>query len=211
MVKWGGLLLAMITLGACANNAQLTEKADLGPFQLGHLVVIADDALEGPLSRNATEAELENAVITEVNRRFGRYQGGRFYNMGIAVDGFVLAQPGIPVVLSQKSAMFAKVTLWDDTLQKKLNEEPKQIVVFETLSGNAIIGSGLTLTAEEQLANISQNLVKEIEDWMANHPEWFDYPVENNLPFVVGGNKESEGLATGAPVAEAGDAVADAG
>lgn len=175
--------LAVVSLAACANNAELTEKVDLGNFQLGFAVVVADNARKGPFSRDATDQQIEDAVQAEVERRFRRYEGGKNFNMGISIDGYIIAEPGIPVIASPKSALFASVTLWDDAAQEKLNEEPKQIVVLESFSTDLVVGSGLTMSAEEQLVNISQNLVKEIEDWLNNRPQWFDDPVPTGIPF----------------------------
>ncbi|MEM9393732.1 MAG: hypothetical protein AAGA38_07725 [Pseudomonadota bacterium] len=168
---------AALSLAACANNAELTEKVDLGNFQLGFAVVVADNARQGPFSRDASAEQIEEAVSAEIERRFARYEGGKDFHLGISIDGYIIAEPGIPVVASPKSALFASVTLWDDAEQAKVNEEPKQIVVLESFSTDLVVGSGLTMEPEDQLVNISQNLVKEIEDWLNNRPEWFDDPV----------------------------------
>lgn len=179
----GGLILSMaLSLMACANNAELTDKVDLGNFQLGFAVVVADNARKGPFSRDATSDEIEAAVSSEIERRFGRYEGGKDFHLGISIDGYIIAEPGIPVIASPKSALFASVTLWDDAARAKMNEEPKQIVVLESFSSDLVVGSGLTMEPEEQLENISQNLVKEIEDWLNNRPEWFDEPVQEGIP-----------------------------
>jgi hypothetical protein len=202
-IKWAALGIAAVTLAACANNAELSGPVDLGAFQLGHAVVIADNARKGPLSRDATDEQIEAAVGAELERRFSRYQGGRLYHLGISIDGYILAEPGIPVIASPKSALFASVNIWDDALGTKLTEEPKQIVVLESFSTDLVVGSGLTLSPEQQLENIAQNLVKEIEDWMNNHPEWFDYPVAGEgipLEFIETERSRAEALeaATGA-------------
>jgi hypothetical protein len=165
-----------VTLAACANNAELSDKVDLGNFELGFAVVVADNARKGPFSRDATAEQIEEAVSAEIERRFSRYEGGKTYHLGISIDGYIIAEPGIPVIASPKSALFASVTLWDDAAQAKMNETPKQIVVLESFSTDLVVGSGLTMEPEEQLVNISQNLVKEIEDWLNNRPEWFAVP-----------------------------------
>ncbi|WP_425092738.1 hypothetical protein [Tropicimonas sp. S265A] len=177
------LATAALTLAGCANNAELTDKVDLGNFELGFAVVVADNARKGPFSRDATPEQIEEAVSAEIDRRFSRYEGGKSYHLGVSIDGYIIAEPGIPVIASPKSALFASVTLWDDAAQAKMNEEPKQIVVLESFSSDLVVGSGLTMEADEQLENISQNLVKEIEDWLNNRPEWFDDPVEGGIPF----------------------------
>ena len=89
------------------------------------------------------------------------------------VEGYVLAQPGIPVVASPKSVLVVSVTIWDDEKQAKLNEEPEVITVFERLSGETAISSGLTQTKEQQMLNLSRNASLKIHQWMLEHPEWF--------------------------------------
>ena len=59
----------------------------------------------------------------------------RFYNIGIAVDGFALAPPGIPVVAAPKSVLVITANIWDDAAQTRLNAEGKQFTIFESLSG----------------------------------------------------------------------------
>ena len=78
----------------------------------------------------------------------------------------ILAIPGIPVVAAPKSALIINLTVWDDEAGKKLNDEPRQITVFETFGTDLIIGSGLTMTADEQLVILSQNAAKEVEKYL---------------------------------------------
>ena len=160
-------------LAACGNGAKLGEKADLGEFKLGHNIVVAENATKGPFSRNATPEELQAALVSEIDRRMGRYEGTQFYHLGVSIDGYVLALPGIPVVASPKSIMIVSVRVWDDAAGVKINEEPEQITVFESFSGEAIVGSGLTRTKEEQLANLSANAALAIENFLKANAEWF--------------------------------------
>ena len=88
----------------------------------------------------------------------------------------MLAQPGIPLVFSPKSALIFKLTVWDDAAGKKLNEEPEQITVLENLDGDTIIGSGLTKSAEEQLQSLSENAAKMIQRYITRQhrqEKWF--------------------------------------
>ncbi|WP_424973340.1 hypothetical protein [Dinoroseobacter sp. S76] len=184
-IKAGSVALACAILAGCANNAELREARPLGAFELGFNVVVADNAQTVPGSRTATEEELEAAISSEIERRFLRYDGGRLYHLGINVDGYVLAPPGIPILLSPKSALIVSVNVWDDALGEKLTENAKQFTVLESLSTDAVVGSGFTMTAEEQLLNLAQNASAQIETWLSENPDWFDYPVITN-PFEEG-------------------------
>lgn len=171
------LLLLMATLGACASGRDLHKPpVPLGDFALGHNIVVAPNLVKGPVSREASKEEWIAAVQKAVDARFGRYEGERLYHLGISLEGYVLAQPGVPVVLSPKSVLILKVTAWDDKARTKLNSEPEQITVLESPSGNTIIGSGLTQSREKQLENLSVNAAKQIEIWLARMKKnegWF--------------------------------------
>jgi hypothetical protein len=174
-------LLAVIALvllsAACTNPNDLGEKpVELGNFALGHNVVVAPHPVKGPASRDATPEEWIASVTKAIGARFDRYEGTKFYHLGISVDGYVLAQPGIPVVLSPKSVLILNVTVWDDALGKKLTPKPEQFVVLETLSGETVVGSGLTQSAEQQMENLSRNAAKMIQNWMVKQNQregWF--------------------------------------
>lgn len=161
-------------MAACTSVADLDEApVDLGDFVLGHNIVVADKARQAGLSRDASKDEWVTALTTAVDERFGRYDGARLYHLGISVEGYSVAPAGVPLVVSPKSVLVIRVTLWDDKLGKKLNEKAKQMTVFESLSGDTLIGSGLTQTKEEQVVNLSRSAAKMIENWMLEHPEWF--------------------------------------
>lgn len=173
------LLVPLIALVmACSPSGDDLEKGPvpLGDFKLGHNVVIASKAVKGPLSRNATEEELVTALQSAIAARFDRYEGEGLYHLGVSVEGYVLAAPGVPLVVSPKSIMIIRVTVWDDAAGKKLNEKPEQITLFESLSGETAIGSGLTQSGEEQLRNLSVNAAKQIELFLVRKMEedgWF--------------------------------------
>ncbi|MEO0504044.1 MAG: hypothetical protein AAFZ14_12020, partial [Pseudomonadota bacterium] len=83
---------------------------------------------------------------------------------------------GVPLVLSPKSALILNLTVWDDAAGKKLNEEPQQITVLETFGTGTIVGSGYTLSAEEQLVQLSQNAAKSVERYLVRQMKeegWF--------------------------------------
>jgi hypothetical protein len=169
-------LIALLSLGllaACATNDLADPPVPLGDFALGLNVVVADNMQKVPISRPATVEEWETAMQKAVDARFGRYEGTKLYNLGISVDGFALAPPGIPVVLAPKSVLVITANIWDDAAQKKLNPDGKQITVFESLSPESVIGSGLTRTKAQQMEALSYNAVKAVERWLLTNPEWF--------------------------------------
>ena len=168
-------LAAFLFLAACEEQDLATRSLeDLGEFKLGHKVVVAPNPTLGPFSRRATEAEWRGVLTRAIDERFNRYQGDQFYHIALAVNGYVLAQPGVPVVASPKSILILGATVWDDFKGVKLNDEPEQITVIESFTGESVVGSGLTMTREEQMSNLARNAVRSVERWMAENPEWFE-------------------------------------
>jgi hypothetical protein len=171
------VIFLMLGLSACTNANDLDQApVDLGAFKLGHNVVVAPKATKGPVSRDASADEWKAALTAAIDERFGRYQGDKLIHFGISVEGFVLAQPGIPIVASPKSVLIINLTAWDDAAGAKLNEAPKQITVLESFSGKSFLGSGLTQSKEQQMQALSRNAAKLIEDFLVKmHAEegWF--------------------------------------
>ena len=165
MVRFLLLFMSLAWLAACSPSGDDLDEGPvpLGDFKLGHNVVVAPNAVKGPLSRKASPDELTEALQSAIADRFDRYGGETLYHFGVSVEGYVLAAPGIPLVYSPKSVMIINVTVWDDAAAKKLNDEPEQITVFESLSGETVISSGLTQDKETQLRNLSVNASKQIE------------------------------------------------
>jgi hypothetical protein len=169
------ILAAAGFLAACDASDPLTEDLpDMGDFRLAHNIVVAEGMQQVPPSRNATPEEWVDVMTAELDRRFGGYEGDRLYHFGVSVDGYALAPPGIPVVLSPRSVLVLSVNVWDDELGRKLHEEPEQIVVFEGTSAEAFIGSGYTRTREEQMQLLARNAARRIQLWMLQNPEWFN-------------------------------------
>lgn len=171
------LMIAALALSACETRSGLQAPPDMliEHFKLGHAVVLADTVTKAPISRDAKPEDLSAAVTKAVNDRFRRLDGSAFYHLGINIDGYALAPPGVPLLVSPKSVMIISVTLMSDTEGgKKLNEKPEQLTVFESLSADTAIGSGLTKSAEEQLENLAFNAALSIEDWLARNPQYFD-------------------------------------
>lgn len=170
------ILAGVATLGflaGCAQEGVLEDPVPLGEFALGLNIVVADNAQKVPISRDATEEEWESVMKKAVADRFGRYDGTRLYNIGISIDGYALAPPGIPVVAAPKSVLAITANVWDDAAQKKLNDEGKRFTVFETLSGDTIVGSGLTRSKEQQMEALAFNAARKVEEWFLENPEWF--------------------------------------
>lgn len=170
------LTLGLSLLAACGASDLAEPPVPLGDFALGLNIVVADKVQKVPISRNATPDEWEAAMKKAVSERFGRYQGTKLYNIGISVDGFALAPPGIPVVAAPKSILVVTANIWDDAARKKLNAEGKQLTVTESLSGETVIGTGLTRTRAQQMDALSYNAVKAVERWLTDNPEWFGLP-----------------------------------
>lgn len=171
-------LLVLLALVACTNANDLDRApVDLGDFRLGHNIVVAPNLTKGPASREASKEEWIAEMTKAVDERFGRYEGDRLYHIGISIEGYVLAIPGVPIVASPKSALILNVTAWDDAAGKKLNDKPEQVTVMESFSGGTFIGSGLTQSKEVQMRNLSRNAAKLIQNWLVrqNAQEgWFE-------------------------------------
>lgn len=191
------LCLGLALTAACAKSDLAEPPAPLGPFALGLNIVVTDKMQKVPISRNATGEEWQAAMQKAIDDRFGRYKGDKLYNFGISIDGFALAPPGIPVIAAPKSILAISANIWDDAAQKKINEKPKQIIVMESLSGETVIGTGLTRNKTQQMEALSYNAAKKIEEWLLDNPEWFGLPP-----------KKPTGPSTPAPKAPAFDMTA---
>ncbi|SFO24629.1 hypothetical protein SAMN04487859_120107 [Roseovarius lutimaris] len=171
-------LLGLVLITACTNPNDLDETpAYLGNFSLGHNVVVAPNLTKGPASRAASKEEWIAAMTKAMTDRFSRYDGSKLYHLGVSVEGYVLAIPGVPLVASPKSALILNVTVWDDAAGKKLNENPHTVTVLESISGPVLLGSGLTQSKEKQMLNLSRNAAKQIQNWLQNQNNdlgWFE-------------------------------------
>jgi hypothetical protein len=175
-------LISIVVLTACNGASDLDKPAvPLGDFNLYHNIVVAPKVQKLPISREVSKEVLTTAIKDAIAERFDRYDGTRNYHFGVSVEGYILAPPGIPLVLAPKSIMIINLTVWDDAAGKKLTEEPHQLTVFESLDQGPIVGSGYTKTAEEQLKNLSQNAAKSIENYLVKQNKaegWFERPAD---------------------------------
>jgi len=201
---------ALVLLSACANRADLTQAVEpIGDFRLGHNVVVAKDTTEGPFSRNAEEAELEAALRDEIELRLRRYDGDGLYHLGVRIEAFVLAQPGIPVVFSPQSVLLLAVNIWDNDTRERLNEEVIRITAFEGANtGVPFIPSGLVKSREQQLENLTISAAQQIERLLReNESTWFaPKPDRVRVDFTPGSPLTTEQQATAeAAIEEASD------
>jgi hypothetical protein len=117
------LVVGLALLAACGRSDLEEPPVPLGDFVLGHNIVVAANMQKVPISREATVEEWETEMKEAMADRFGRYEGARIYNVGIAIDGYALAPPGIPVVAAPKSVLVVTANIWDDATQTKLNPD----------------------------------------------------------------------------------------
>lgn len=170
-------LMGLIGLTACGGiRDDLTNTPDaIGAFRLGHNIAVVNEPTQGPFSRTVTDEEWQAAMVTAVGDRLGeaRFFGDKFYHVGVAVEGYVLAYPGVPLVYSPRSVLIFSVNFFEDSTQTKLNDEPIQITVFEPCCTVPFLGSGYTRNAEVQMEGLSFNAARAIERTMRQNADWF--------------------------------------
>lgn len=170
------VLATALFLSACDYAADLDQPPpDLGPFKLGHNLVVARKPSVAPGSIRASEAEWKRYIEGAVDDRFGRYDGDRLYHLGMSVDGYFLTSldAGVPGVPSLKSILLMTVTLWDDALGRKLNEEAHEITAISAFSS-----AGPFPSKDKIMEALAAQAAKQIEAWMLDNPEWFEPPFE---------------------------------
>lgn len=165
----GGVLL---TMAACSQPFDEDAVApELADFRLGFAAVDANNTAIGPLSREATPEEWKQVFEAEIAKQLGFYSGTNFYHLSVSINGYTLAGPGIPIVAAPKSVLIFSVTLWDDATSAKLNEKPERFTVFESASGEMLLGTGFTRSKEEQMDALAKNATRALRDWLAKRPE----------------------------------------
>lgn len=171
-------LLVAVVVAGCNGAADLSEPAvPLGDFNLQHNIVVAPKVQKIPLGRTLDTDVMTELLKEAVSERFDRYDGDRLYHFGISIESYFLAPPGVPIVAAPKSAMIIRITVWDDAQNKKLTPKAHQITVIESFDQGPLVGSGYTKSAKEQFKNLSQNAVKQIENFLVkkNAEEgWFN-------------------------------------
>lgn len=183
-------------LSACTTelDPEVASTA-VGEFRLDRVVVVVDQPTIGPLSRKASDGEIETAVSDALMTRFSRFDGARPFSIGVKVQGYVLAVPGIPVVAAPRSMLFVSVNVYDD-VPRRLNRKPKNMTIFEDAGGDTVVGSGYTQSAEEQLSELAENASIEIERWLRDNRDWFVSqalaPVEEGSAVTIEGETVPE-------------------
>lgn len=177
-------VLALAALGACSLPADVNApQVPMGDFRLGHNVVVVNEPTIGPFSRTATDEEWTEELTAAIGRRFGGYEGEKFYNLGVRVEAYALAIPGVPLVFKPRSVLVINVLVWDDETQTRLNPgDAKQLTIFEGVSGETLISSGLTQNKKTQMVRLSNNAAKAIQDYLLENPEWFGLPPLGTQP-----------------------------
>lgn len=168
---------ALAVLAGCSLPADIDAPlVNMGDFRFGHNIVVVNEPEIGPFSRTQTDEAWKEALTTAMDLRFGEYEGDKFYHIGINMDAYVLALPGVPLVFQPKSVLVITVNMWDDTAGEKVNEEAEALTIFEGISGETLISSGLTQDKEKQMTKLANNAAKAIQDWILEHPEWVGLP-----------------------------------
>ncbi len=173
-------LPVVLALAACGSSTRDLEgpTEPLGNFRIGHIGVVAPNLQKLLVSRDATEVEWINAVTKALTERFSRFEGDKYYHLGISVEAYSLPPPIIP----GKSAVAMNVTLWDDAAQAKMNAEPKQIQVIK------VFESRISKNREQQLTGLAEEAARLIEVWLREMQEtdgWFTGPVAGASPEAV--------------------------
>jgi len=184
----------VLVAGCAARNEDLSDLPPMGNFLLGHIIVVDEEAEVGPLSRQAEPEQWKGALTDALDARLRGYQGDKFYHVAVAVEGYILAVPGVPLVASPKSALIVTAKVWDDEKGAPINDEAKQFTVFESVSPDTLLSSGLTRSKEEQIADLSRNAARAIHNWMLENIAWFGGDA-TTLPVL-------EGAVEAAPAAE---------
>lgn len=162
------VLPLIFALAACASSTRDLEGPTdpLGDFKIGHIGVVAPNLQKLLVSRDATQEEWIEEVTKALGDRFGRFEGGKFYHLGVSVEAYSLPPPIIP----GKSAVALNVTLWDDAAQAKMNAEPKQIQVIK------VFESRISKNRDEQLTGLAEEAARLVEVWLREMQQsdgWF--------------------------------------
>ena len=175
---WRMAFICLLFLAGCSSPMQdfQIKLVPIGNFRLGQIVPRADAELtKGPLSRTASSEEWVAAVNGAFKDRFSRFDGGSYYHLGITVNGYILAKPGIPLIAAPKSILIFRVIAIEDHTGKVLTQKPHQITVVEQLNVGSLIGSGYTRSRERQINDLAQQAALSTEAWLRQQ-SWFEGP-----------------------------------
>ena len=169
------MLLGLLALTACGGvrDDLSVQPEPVGQFLPGHLIAVANEPQLGPFSRRVEDQAWVDSMQTALGDRFRRFEGDRLFHVGVAVEGYVLALPGIPLVYSPKSVLIFSVNFYEDATRERLNEEPIQLTVFAPCCGVPFSPSGFTKTAEEQMEGLAFNAARAVQRTMRENAQWF--------------------------------------
>ena len=171
------VVTGLALMGACTQTQVYEPPESLGEFKLRVNYAFADKAVKGPVSRDATPDEWTAAIQNAVDIRLGRYEGAQDYDIGISLEGYMLAPPGIPVIYNPKSTAIVLVNVYDVKKKEFLAKGKKFQVLEDTTGGSALKGSGHERTKEEQMSGLALKVADRVEEWLAEeHLEngWFE-------------------------------------
>ncbi len=171
------LITGLALMAACTQTQVYEEPESLGEFKLRVNYAFAEKARQGPVSRDATPKEWEDAIQNAVDIRLGRYQGAQEYDIGISLEGYMLAPPGIPVIYNPKSTAIVLVNVYDVNKKEFLAKGKQFQVLEDTTGGSALKGSGHERTKEEQMSGLALKVADRVEEWLAEEHKdngWFE-------------------------------------
>lgn len=171
------LITGLALMGACTQTQVYEEPESLGEFKMRVNYAFADKAVQGPVSRDATPDEWTSAIQNAVDIRLGRYEGAQEYDIGISLEGYMLAPPGIPVIYNPKSTAIVLVNVYDVNKKEFLAKGKQFQVLEDTTGGSALKGSGHERTKEEQMSGLALKVADRVEEWLAEEHEengWFN-------------------------------------
>ncbi len=189
MIRILTLTAGLALLGACAPTLVDEAPEELGEFKLRVNYAFADKAVQGPVSRDATPQEWTNAIQNAVDIRMGRYQGSQEYDIGISLEGYMLAPPGVPVLFNPKSTAIVLVNVYDVERKEFLAKGEQMQVLEDTTGESALKGSGHARTKEEQMNGLALKVADRVEEWIAEEHKangWFDKRPEVLQPVEIG-------------------------
>lgn len=178
------LFIGFVLLSACSSSKEDFSRplVPIGNFRLGQVIGQANsEPRKGLLSREASRDEWVSAITLAFNERFERYQGSAYFHLGVTAHAYILAKPGIPILASPKSILIFSVVVVEDSSGKLLTPKPHKMTVVEQINGNSVIGSGYTLSKEEQLNGLAYQAALMTESWLRKQ-RWFDGPVVSSKP-----------------------------
>ncbi len=200
------LLAAPLALAACAAAPFDPQAArdPIGDFRLGYNIVVADAPQQGPFSREVTDEEWEAALTDAIETRMRGFSGTGLYHVGIKVEAYVAALPGVPVIYNPRSILLLAVNVYDNRTGQRLNADPHRLSVFEATSGGSfLVGSGTARTREQQVQGLSARAAEALEEWLRENPAWFERPPVEGEPVPFPPETDTGAAVVAAPPAEA--------